>query len=325
MSIIYNNLGYNIWIPVASTFFTILLFLTALQTSRQGTSLGARLHGFTVLRSPLNEQHHHEKRNLRQILSKLADYAPARLSKKLEKELMKAGIPLSGGEFVVLQFLFALVFGLLGLLVSRNLLICLVAGVLGYILPQLWLKRTQKRKNEQFNNQLTGALLIIANSLKAGFSFMQAMDMVSREMSDPIASELQFALREMNYGTPTEEALNNLSDRVDSEDLDLAITAILIQRQVGGNLAEVLQNIHSTIQDRIRIKMEIKTLTAQGRISGYIIAALPFLIGAFFSVINPEYMKLLITEKLGLMMLAGGLISEFIGFMIVRKIVNIKV
>jgi tight adherence protein B len=203
-------------------------------------------------------------------------------------------------------------------------LIGLIAGILGYMLPQIWLKMAQKRKKINFNNQLIDALLIIANSLKAGFSFLQAMDLVSKEMTDPIAGELQFCLREMNYGTPTEEALLNLSDRVGSDDLDLLVTAILIQRQVGGNLAEVLQNIHGTIQDRLRIQREIKTLTAQGRISGFIIAALPFGMAAILWAINPGYMKVLITEKLGLVMVAIGITFEIIGFLVIRKIISIK-
>jgi tight adherence protein B len=325
LSAINNSFGLSILLPVISTFFTILFFVSALQTSRLGASLSDRLHGFTLLRAPVTDQPAREKRNLKQILTKLTDLAPQQYSKKIDKELMRANVQINGGEFIVLQGLLTLVFCLLGLLLSRNLLICLVAGALGYLSPQIWLKSAQKRKTTLFNNQLTDALLIIANSLKAGFSFMQAMDLVSREMSDPIAGELQLCLHEINYGTPTEEALNNLADRIGSDDLDLVITAILIQRQVGGNLAEVLRNIHSTIQDRIRIKRGIKTLTAQGRISGYIIAGMPFFLALAFSILNPDYMKLLVTEKLGLAMLAGGITAEIIGFMIIRKIVNIKV
>jgi tight adherence protein B len=325
LSAIKNIIDFTILMPVVATFFTILFFVSGLQTSRLGASLSDRLHGFTVMRSVLTEKPSAEKLNLKQILKKLADYAPQQLSKKLDKELMRASLPISGGEFIVMQFLLILIFCLLGLLISRNLLICLGAGIFGYILPRFYLKSAQKRKKNQFNNQLTDALLIIANSLRAGFSFLQAMDLVSREMSDPISSELQTSLREMNYGTPTEEALNNLSDRVGSDDLDLVITAILIQRQVGGNLAEVLQNIHSTIQDRVRIKQEIKTLTAQGRISGFIIAALPIFIALAISVLNPAYMKLLVVEKMGWVMVGMGIISEVIGFMIVRKIINVRV
>jgi Flp pilus assembly protein TadB len=313
------------FIIVGSTFFTTLLFVMALVTTKQETSLSNRLHGFTVWRSPQTVQSSAERKNIRQVLSKLANLAPRQLSKKLDKQLLSASIPLSGGEFIVLQFLLTITFCLISILITHKLIISLGIGFFGYILPRIWLKRAQINKKNKFNDQLIDALLIIANSLKAGFSFLQAMDLVSKEMTDPIAGELQFCLRDMNYGTPTEEALQNLSDRVGCDDLDLLITAILIQRQVGGNLAEVLQNIHSTLQDRIRIKREIKTLTAQGKISGYIIAALPFGIAAVLLMLNPEYMKLLISDKIGWGMIAGGLTLEVIGFLIIRKIISIKV
>lgn len=324
MSIIVNNPNLNLLLIVGSTFFTVFLFLIALVTTRQETSLTNRLRGFTVWRSPQITEPSAEKKNLRQILTKLSDLAPRQYSKKIDKELIRASIPLSGSEFIVLQFLLTVILFLIVSLLARNLLFGLAVGILGYMSPQIWLKMAQKRKKNNFNNQLIDALLIIANSLKAGFSFLQAMDLVSKEMSDPIAGELQFTLREMNYGTPTEEALLNLSDRVGSDDLDLLVTAILIQRQVGGNLAEVLQNIHGTIQDRLRIQREIKTLTAQGRISGFVIAALPFGMAGILWAINPGYMKILFTEKLGWIMVTIGITFEIIGFLVIRKIITIK-
>ncbi|MHB8126905.1 MAG: type II secretion system F family protein [Desulfitobacteriaceae bacterium] len=309
---------------ICSTFLTTFFVFLALTTSQREASLADRLRGFTALRF-YQTGSSTEKIGFKQVLTKLSSLAPLHWSKKLEKELQRASIPLNGGEFLALQTLITLFFFLIGLSLTHKLLVGLILGIPGFILPKIWLKNTQKNKNSQFNNQLIDALLIIANSLKAGFSFLQAIDLVSKEMSDPIAKELQYTLREMNYGTPTEEALLNLSDRVGNDDLDLVITAILIQRQVGGNLAEVLQSIHSTIQDRLRIKNEIKTLTAQGRMSGYIIAALPFGIAAVLTLINPSYMKLMVTQPLGWAMIGGGIISETIGFTIIRKIIAIKV
>jgi len=195
----------------------------------------------------------------------------------------------------------------------------------GGAIPRLWLKSAQKKKRSQFNNQLADALLVLANSLRAGFSLLQAMEMVSQEMPNPISGEFHLALREMTYGTATETALIHLSERVGSDVLDLLVTAMLIQRQAGGNLAEVLLNIHATIQDRLRIQQEIKTLTAQGKMSGYVIAALPFGIAAVLSVSNPSYLSVLFTNPIGWAMLAGGLISQFIGFLIIRKIITIEI
>jgi len=318
-----NNFNL-LMIIIVTTFLTTFFVLMSLTVARRKDSLAERLHRFTPLRiTPTTITT--EKVNLKHILTKFAQLAPLHWSKKLEKELLRANIPLNGGEFLALQMILTLIFFLIGISVFHQFLVGPLMGMLGVILPRIWLKRAQKDKIQRFNDQLVDALLILANSLKAGFSFMQALDLVSREMPDPIARELQFSIREMNYGTPTEQALLNLNDRVGSDDLDLLITAILIQRQVGGNLAEVLMSIHSTIQDRLRIKRQIQTLTAQGRMSGYVVAALPFGMAAVLTLINRNYLLLMVTKPLGLAMIGGGLTSEIIGFLFIRKIIAIKV
>ncbi len=148
--------------------------------------------------------------------------------------------------------------------------------------------------------------------------------MVSREMAPPIGVEFARVLKEMNLGVTTEEALANLGERVVSDDLDLVITAVLIQRQVGGNLAEVLDSIAGTIRERIRLKGEVRTLTAQGRVSGLIIGVLPFALAGFIYVINPKYMMTLFTHPLGIAMVGYALVSMAVGMMMVWKIVNIE-
>ena len=312
----------SIAIATIATFLAVYLTLTLLV--RREPPLEEKIRKFTAWRSPATPTKSRES-GLKELLAAIARFAPRRWTERLDGELTRAGIPLKGGEFLVLQGFFTVLFVLAGFFVIRHFVGSVLSGGLGLILPRLWLKSTQKRKRRQFNNQLADALLILANSLRAGFSLLQAMEMVSREMPDPIASEFQFTLREMTYGTPTEDALLHLSERVGSPDLDLLVTAILIQRQVGGNLAEVLLNIHATIQERIRIQQEIKTLTAQGRTSGYIIAALPFFIAAILAVLNPSYLKLLITNTLGLGMLAGAVVSQIIGFVIIRRIISVEV
>jgi tight adherence protein B len=147
--------------------------------------------------------------------------------------------------------------------------------------------KAKNKKLRQFNNQLADVLLTLANSLKAGFSLFQAMEMASQEMPDPISSEIRATLKEMTFGESTETALMNLAQRVPSRDLDLMVTAILIQRQIGGNLAEILLGIHDTIQGRLRMQGELKSLTAQGRLSGYIIGSLPLFIALIIGTMNP--------------------------------------
>ncbi len=165
----------------------------------------------------------------------------------------------------------------------------------------------------------------MSNSLRAGYSFLQAMDMVAREMSPPISEEFTSTMKEMSLGSPTETALATLSDRVGSEDLELVVTAVLIQRQIGGNLAEVLDNIADTIRERVKLRREIKTLTAQGRMSGIIIGVLPCALGVFLYAVNPEYISLLFTHPTGRLMVGLAVFGEFIGMLVIRRIIAIEV
>ncbi len=308
-------------ISVVATFSAVYLGILGL--ARREETLEVKLQRFTALRSPVTIET--EKRDLKCLLARLGRLAPRRWSEGLDIELIRGNIPIKGGEFLVLQGFLIILFFFIGIALTQKAYGGTLFSVLGCLLPRLWLKSAQKKKRRQFNNQLADALLVLANSLRAGFSLLQAMEMVSQEMPNPISGEFQLTLREMTYGTATETALIHLSDRVGSDVLDLLVTAMLIQRQAGGNLAEVLLNIHATIQNRLRIKQEIKTLTAQGRMSGYIIAALPFGIVAVLSVLNPGYLSILFTNRIGWAMLAGGLISQFIGFIIIRKIISIEV
>lgn len=313
---------YNpiIWLAAVSAFLFVYLLMMSL--SKRKESLDEKLQRFTALRNPQTIAT--EKKDLKILLSRLGGLTPRRWREKIDRELMRGDIQLKGGEFLVLQGFLAVTFYLAGMLITQNILLSFLFLFTGGLIPRFWLKSAQKRKRKQFNNQLADSLLILANSLRAGFSLLQAMEMVSLEMPNPISGEFKLTLKEMTYGTSTEIALLHLGDRVGSDDLDLLVTAVLIQRQVGGNLAEVLMNIHATIHDRIRIQQEIKTLTAQGRMSGFIIAGLPFGIAAVLTVLNPGYLKLLFTHPLGLLMLGAGLVSECIGFIIIRKIINVE-
>lgn len=247
------------------------------------------------------------------------------ITKKMEAELLKADIPLRGEEFIMVTVLLMAGLGFLALVLTRNIVLTWIGLIAGFLVPKIVVKRLKTKRISKFNSQIGDSLVVMSNSLRAGFSFLQAMEMVSREMPAPISNEFAHTLREMNLGTPTEEALANLTKRIDSEDLDLVITAVLIQRQVGGNLAEVLDSISHTIRERIRIKGEIKTLTAQGRISGIIVGILPIVIGLILSVINPTYIGALFTNEVGWVMLAAGIISQSIGVALIKKTVDIKI
>ena len=173
-------------------------------------------------------------------------------------------------------------------------------------------------------NQLGDAITLMANSLRAGYSLMQTMELVSRESSPPMNEEFTRVVREVGLGISAHEAMDHLLRRITSEDLDLLVTAIDIQREVGGNLAQILDVIGETIRERVRIKGEIKVLTAQGSLSGYIISALPIGLAAFMFIINPSYVSALFVFPWVCLPITG-LILIAIGFMVMRKIVRIEV
>ncbi len=244
---------------------------------------------------------------------------------RIETELARADIPLRGSEFVGLNLILVLVGAGYGWLVLGNLLAGLMLAFAGGLLPNLYIKAKQGARLAKFDSQIADALVIMSNSLRAGYSFLQAMDMVAREMSPPISKEFAAAMKEMSLGSPTETALEELSKRVGSADLDLVVTAVLIQRQVGGNLAEVLDNIADTIRGRVKLRQEVKTLTTQGRMSGIIIGGLPCALAAFLYTVNPEYISVLFTHPTGKVMVGTALLSELIGILVIRKIVAIEI
>ncbi|HOB82085.1 MAG TPA: type II secretion system F family protein [Peptococcaceae bacterium] len=243
--------------------------------------------------------------------------------KPIEEKLVRADIPLRGEEYLFLWLLSGLLPGLLGVLLNGRLASGVILSFIGLILPPLLVKRAEEKKIIKFNLQLVDALAILSNSLRASYSFHQSIELVSREMPAPLGKEFARTFREVNLGTPLEEALNNMGKRIASEDLQLIITAVLIQRQVGGNLAIILDNISETIRDRIRIQGEIRTLTAQGRISGLVIGCLPFIIVVILMLMNPKFLEPLFQSSMGIMLIIWGLVSEVIGIIFIRKITAI--
>jgi tight adherence protein B len=264
---------------------------------------------------------------LRNWLRGLAAYFDSpQWTRFFEHKLIQAGLPLRSSEYAVILLGSVVLFTILAFFLSgESMLMAGLGGGIGYSIPILFLRMKIQQRAKKFNNQLGDTLVLIANSLRTGYSFMQAVDMVSREMPPPISLEFARTLKEINLGIAAEEALNNMAKRVDSEDLDLVVTVVLIQRQVGGNLAEVLDNIAGTIRERVKIRGQIKTLTAQGRISGVVIGGLPFVLAMLIYAINPEYMRLLFSTPLGKYMLGGALLSQICGALVIRKIINIDI
>jgi tight adherence protein B len=214
----------------------------------------------------------------------------------------------------------------------RSPLALLIGIVIGFFIPRFWLARRRSGRLNAFNKQLPDTITLIANALRAGSSFLQAIELVVRETRPPISTEFARVIREVNLGLPFDQALENMVRRVRSDDLELMATAIAIQHQVGGNLAEILDSIAYTIRERIRIKGEIRTLTAQQRLSGYVVAGLPIVLAGFLFVAAPGFMDPMFDSRAsliglpaGVLILAAGGFMMFLGFLAIRKIVDIEV
>ncbi|MFZ5989749.1 MAG: type II secretion system F family protein [Bacillota bacterium] len=249
--------------------------------------------------------------------------------RKIHLELQRAHILLKPEEYITVCIILFFVLGTFTFVLfsssSYAMFMAVVGGIIGWFIPAFYLKMKIKKRIKYLNEQLNDAIVLISNSLKAGYSFFQAVDIVSKEMTGPMAEEFSLLQKEVNFGTTTEKALENLVSRVSSDDLELVVTAVLIQRQVGGNLAEVLDNISSTIRERIRIKGEVKTVTAQGRMSGLIIALLPPGLALILFLINRDHISVLFKDPLGLGILGFSVFMELMGIYFIRKIVNIEV
>ncbi len=246
-------------------------------------------------------------------------------NRNLEAKLSRAGLNYKPEEFLMFQGIAAALGAGIFYLAGGHVLAVAPGGLLGYMVPRWYLKRKQSHRITEFNEGLPDMITTIIGSLKAGFSFTQALKTVAEEAESPIKEEVEIVMKEMQYGKNMEEALYTLHDRMPSEDLDLMIQAILIQRQVGGNLASILEKIVETIRDRTKIQRQIKTLTAQGRLSGMVIGLLPVILGAILYIIEPDYIGALFRHPIGLMMVGGGVISSTVGFIMIRKLTMIEV
>ena len=259
------------------------------------------------------------------VAERISERSERKGNPTLAEHLLRADLKLRIGEFVLLQVGFAVAFGLLGLLRYGFGAQFIVSAVGAYLIPMRYVKFRQNRRMRRFNEQLADTLTLLANALKAGHSFPQALDTVARNTSPPIADEFARVVREMNIGRSPEQALANALRRMPSDDLELILTAVSIHSQVGGNLARVFDNVSHTIRERVRVKGKISALTAQARMSGWIITLLPVALGLFLYVIAPSYFGGMLREPLGWALVVVAAVSIICGNAIIRRIVAIKV
>lgn len=268
--------------------------------------------GYSVLRSTEDEG------PLQRLLSRFPRV------EDLEDLLSRSGLRWSLERYLVYTGLWAMLLGLPTWLLSRSPMSSLAALMVGSWLPNLYVKHKAKRRIRALESQLPGAIDHLTRAVRAGHPLSAGLKMLSEDSEEPIASEFRAVFEEQRFGLPFEEALLGLGDRVSLPDVRILITAILVQREVGGNLAEILEKVAGTMRARFMIRRQVRVYTVQGRMSGYILAALPMVVGFFIFLINRGYMQILFTHPMGKALLGLAMVLQLIGFLWIRKIVNVE-
>ncbi|MFZ5967148.1 MAG: type II secretion system F family protein [Bacillota bacterium] len=318
------------WLILLFFLFTTFLFFLGLLhlllfSNRQ---LEKRIKYYLIShdKKPLDRKKFNLLVQMQLFNQKIRKTVPTRKSnEKLEQFLSRAGVPLKPEEYVMFRWMSTLFFGGILYLLSGKYLFFAMGMMIGCFLPQFVVRNKYQKRIQRFNDGLPDMITVIVGSLRAGFSFPQSLKSVVEEADSPIKEEIHLVLKEMQYGGTIEEALHNLHERMPSGDLELMIQSILVQRQVGGNLATVLDTIVQTIRDRNTIQRQVQTLTAQGRMSGTVIGLLPIVLAFLIYLINPSYIGVLFTHPIGISLVGGSIVSGSLGFFFIRKLTRIEV
>src|SRR5215216_536090 len=253
--------------------------------------------------------------------------AKSSMGDRVARELARADLKFKVAEYYALVFMSTAVVALAAYLIQPSWISALIGAVVGFFIPRFYVKRQQTVRLNKFNDQLSDMLNLMVNGLRAGYSVMQALEAVSRELPAPISDEFHRVVQEMQIGITMEKALDNLLRRIPSEDLDFVVTAINVQREVGGNLSEILDTISFTIRERVRIKGEIRVMTAQVRTSATVLSLIPVFLTAALWFISPEYISSFFDRGPLCGWAAVGTVVGMIasGYMVMMKIADIEV
>lgn len=296
--------------------------------AHRGESLRSRLDALAPLPSVPAEAarkgqpERRERAPLARLLPRL-DIGQA-FAASVTKELARANIPLTVSEYMLMNLGSGMLCFLLLLLVTRQPLFALPGIAMGLMLPRLYVRQKQTKRLHAFQDQLPDILTLLVGSLRSGYGLTIAMDNVAKQMPPPAAEEFSRVVREIGLGVSITQALSNLVQRVPSDDLDLVVTAIAIQHETGGNLAMILETITSTIRERVRLKGQLRVLTAQQSLQRYILTAMPFVLGVVIYMLNPQYMTALFTPGPTLVIPIGAVVCVVIGYMVMGKLSQIQ-
>jgi tight adherence protein B len=258
--------------------------------------------------------------------------AKSSMGDRVARELARADLKFKVAEYYALVFMSTVVTALVAYIIQPIYVSAIIGAIVGFFLPRFYVKRQQKLRLNKFNDQLSDMLNLMVNGLRAGYSTMQAMEAVSRELPAPISDEFHRVVQEMQIGIPMEKSLDNLLRRIPSDDLDFVITAINVQREVGGNLSEILDTISFTIRERVRIKGEIRVMTAQVRTSATVLSLIPVFLAIALWFVSPEYIGSFFTESsvlpqplCGIVAVATIISMIVLGYFVMMKIADIEV
>lgn len=244
---------------------------------------------------------------------------------RIKEDLARADLTLTVTEYLLVRVGLIVLFGVVGFALQRNLLIALVLAAVGFVLPIVYVRLRQGRRLAAFDGQLPDVLDHLQGSLRAGYGLLQSVEWVSRQLPNPAGREFDRVVREVQLGRTLLDALDSMVRRIPSDDLALIVTAVKIQYEVGGSLAEILETVAHTIRERVRIQREIRVLTAQQRLSGYVLMFLPIGMAIFLLVVNPDYMMPMFEPGPFLCIPIGTVIMMVVGFLVMRRIVDIEV
>jgi tight adherence protein B len=257
------------------------------------------------------------------IVDRLAERTSAGLG--LKRLIERSGVRTTPGALLIFSIASAAVAVVIAIFATQQPLVRLLAALVGFVIPFLWLKRTASVRMRRFEEQFPEALDLLSRAIRAGHAFQTALGMVASELPPPVGPEFKTTFDQQNFGLPLRDALNEMTERVTVLDVKFFVTAVLIQRDTGGNLAEILDNLAHVVRERFKIRRQVRVHTAHGRLTGYVLLALPAALAIALSFINPEHMQTLFHERSGQEMIMGAVVMQTVGYFWIRHVIKIEV
>ncbi|MRH44304.1 hypothetical protein GH741_16800 [Aquibacillus halophilus] len=309
--------------------FFFLLFFMVVSSAARGRKKNKRIKNFIPKKHEEMDMNKEQEERVifsKKIIGLLSRFfRKLHFSKKTEKKLEQAGSALNAEDFFVFRIVAGFAFGLTANLLGIHWFFSILIGFCGLVIPDSYMAKKRKKRLNLLTYQLVETLGTMANSMRAGFSFMQAMQLVAKEMPDPIGPEFDRVVREANLGVPLDDVFKDLLIRLPNKELEVVVQGLLAQRQSGGNVVQLLETMEETIRGRIRVLDELRTLTSQGKMSSWIITLLPVVLAIYMYFASPDYFGPMLDHPLGILTLCFSGLFIIIGWFVIQKIIQIEV